>query len=547
MSDINNLYNNLTNFYNVNDENFKEFMAKLYDEMLANHRDVKYVKEHLKEEIIKKLDEYLVDGKFNVNIQQKVEEFINNNTEIENINKELNDKTDISITQKLQNQLDNLVLGAVGDGNNAEVIAARGEFNLLNSRLDDIDMKINSLVNVRNVLPDKCIRSKSWSVMNGDYDIKIGSNFSNAIVAKNNNNNNNITLYKDINISKITSGNYVFSLKCFNTAHDFNLGIAINIVGYPTSVNSNGTVIYTKSDIRVYDINLKKGYQKTELKFNLNTSGYDHCRFILELRTQNKNYNITDIYLGLENAECNDFSYIDSKLSNILNEVSTIKSSVNKLKGKSLYLDGDSITFGAGYAGGYGKLLANKYGAVDTNNAVSGATLVTGTTYSNGSPRHYISESVVNSVNKRYDYMILSGGFNDYGNNVPIGTLSDAQFAFTNPVTTDNVIGALETMFRHILQNYPTTKVFYLITHKVNRCTTEPNSIGKTMQDYVDAIKSVCERYSIPVINIWEESQMITAYDNIATTYTNNADRVHPNELGYKEFYLPVIERKLGL
>ena len=212
-----------------------------------------------------------------------------------------------------------------------------------------------------------------------------------------------------------------------------------------------------------------------------------------------------------------------------------------------MYLDGDSITFGAGYAGGYGKLLANKYGAVDTNNAVSGATLVTGTTYSNGSPRHYISESVVNSVNKRYDYMILSGGFNDYGNNVPIGTLSDAQFAFTNPVTTDNVIGALETMFRHVLQNYPTTKVFYLITHKVNRCTTESNSIGKTMQDYVDAIKSVCERYSIPVINIWEESQMITAYDNIATKYTNSGDRVHPNELGYKEFYLPVIERKLGL
>ena len=62
MSDINNLYNNLTNFYNVNDENFKEFMAKLYDEMLANHKDVKYVKEHYIEEIEKKLKEYIVDG-----------------------------------------------------------------------------------------------------------------------------------------------------------------------------------------------------------------------------------------------------------------------------------------------------------------------------------------------------------------------------------------------------------------------------------------------------------------------------------------------------
>ena len=97
MSDIKNLYNDLVNFYNVNDENFKEFMAKLYDEMLANHRDVKYVKEHLTEEIIKKLDEYLVDGKIGVNIQQKVDEFLNNSDVINNINTNINDiNTDIN-------------------------------------------------------------------------------------------------------------------------------------------------------------------------------------------------------------------------------------------------------------------------------------------------------------------------------------------------------------------------------------------------------------------------------------------------------------------
>ena len=43
MSDINNLYKNLTNFYNVNDENFKEFMAKLYDEMKANTISSNYI------------------------------------------------------------------------------------------------------------------------------------------------------------------------------------------------------------------------------------------------------------------------------------------------------------------------------------------------------------------------------------------------------------------------------------------------------------------------------------------------------------------------
>ena len=81
----NNLYSNLVNFYNVNDENFKEFMAVIYKEMLTTHRDVQYVKEHLTEEIEKKLEIYLVDGKFNINIEEKVNEFLENNQEIKDI------------------------------------------------------------------------------------------------------------------------------------------------------------------------------------------------------------------------------------------------------------------------------------------------------------------------------------------------------------------------------------------------------------------------------------------------------------------------------
>ena len=85
----NNLYSNLVNFYNVNDENFKEFMAELYKEMLSTHRDVKYVKEHLTEEIEKILDKYLVGGKFNINIEEKVNEFLENNQEIKDITAKL--------------------------------------------------------------------------------------------------------------------------------------------------------------------------------------------------------------------------------------------------------------------------------------------------------------------------------------------------------------------------------------------------------------------------------------------------------------------------
>ena len=56
MANKKNLYSTLTNFYNVNDENFIEFMSELYSEMLANHRDIEYVKKHLNEEIVSKLE-----------------------------------------------------------------------------------------------------------------------------------------------------------------------------------------------------------------------------------------------------------------------------------------------------------------------------------------------------------------------------------------------------------------------------------------------------------------------------------------------------------
>ena len=109
----NNLYSNLVNFYNVNDENFKEFMAEIYEKMLTTHKDVKYVKEHLTEEIVKILDKYLVDGKFNVNIEEKVNEFLENNQDIKNINLQMN-----TITQEVEkpitlNKCDEELLSAI--------------------------------------------------------------------------------------------------------------------------------------------------------------------------------------------------------------------------------------------------------------------------------------------------------------------------------------------------------------------------------------------------------------------------------------------------
>ena len=95
MSDIKNLYNNLTNFYNVNDENFKEFMAEFYK--LTNEA---IKKNEIQGDLIKELQrmfkEFNENGIDENTVREKVEYFLENNTKIKNIIKKINlNKDDI--------------------------------------------------------------------------------------------------------------------------------------------------------------------------------------------------------------------------------------------------------------------------------------------------------------------------------------------------------------------------------------------------------------------------------------------------------------------
>lgn len=57
----------------------------------------------------------------------------------------LNNYDDTTVKTNIQNvqqQVNNLVLGAVGDGNNAEVVQARGNYTVLNDRFDSIENEL---------------------------------------------------------------------------------------------------------------------------------------------------------------------------------------------------------------------------------------------------------------------------------------------------------------------------------------------------------------------------------------------------------------------
>lgn len=73
-------------------------------------------------------------------------------------------KADKNEVAEVQSQVNNLVLGAVGDGNNAEVVQARGYYSLLNNRLNVIE---DVSINIGEIIEDSKIKIDGLWELNG--------------------------------------------------------------------------------------------------------------------------------------------------------------------------------------------------------------------------------------------------------------------------------------------------------------------------------------------------------------------------------------------
>lgn len=212
-----------------------------------------------------------------------------------------------------------------------------------------------------------------------------------------------------------------------------------------------------------------------------------------------------------------------------------------KLKNKTIIYDGDSITesrtTGAAQNGGaYPKIIADLVGGEYTNRASGGATL----SYKSGATGRSIARSLAN-LPSNGDMYVISGGLNDYWDSRPLGTLSANYSAEVDDTT---IIGALEKIFRYLLTNMLGKPILFVITPKITNCLNKINGIDQF--DLHDALVSVCNRYSIPYydafndsgLNGWNDAQK-TEYLNANPTQT--ADGTHPNENAYKKYFVPQI------
>ncbi len=227
-----------------------------------------------------------------------------------------------------------------------------------------------------------------------------------------------------------------------------------------------------------------------------------------------------------------DYETVITDLSNRVEKLEEQETEIpNALKGKKIVYDGDSICESRTDNGGaYAKLIEDLTGCTAVNEGVSGARLTTRT-----DGKHSVVDNLEN-LPKNADLYCFEGGVNDVWTGTPLGTYSMSDYTGTVDETT--ICGALETIFRYALNNFVGKPICFIITHKVSNINFD------NYKNFHDSAVAICNKYSIPYYDAYNESGLNgwnTAQSNAFLTgnATNTPDGCHPNEEGYKRYYVP--------
>lgn len=169
---------------------------------------------------------------------------------------------------------------------------------------------------------------------------------------------------------------------------------------------------------------------------------------------------------------------------------------------------GDSITEPAN---AYHYQIAQRTGVIVRNYGISGTHITTA--FSNqGMAERYVN------MDDDADIITVFGGTNDFGNGATIGALGDT--------TGLTLYGAMKILIEGLLTKYPGKRIgFILPTPREGQ--TAPDS---SLKNYVNVIKEMCDRYSIPTLDLYTGSGL--APDFPAGKAAVIPDGLHPNEPG---------------
>ncbi len=190
---------------------------------------------------------------------------------------------------------------------------------------------------------------------------------------------------------------------------------------------------------------------------------------------------------------------------------------------------GSSVTYGSA-AGGYSfvDMLAEKNQIDCIKEAVSGTTLV-----DNG-PDSYV-QRMIHNLDKELECekFVCQLSTNDAAQSMPFGAISVS--TKLEAFDTSTIIGAIEYIICYARTTWQCPVTFYTNTYYDN----------KNYQKMVAIMYQLKEKWNIGLIDLWNSREMREIEKSKYDMYM--ADVIHPTELGYREWWLPVFEKYFKL
>lgn len=171
---------------------------------------------------------------------------------------------------------------------------------------------------------------------------------------------------------------------------------------------------------------------------------------------------------------------------------------------------------------GYQSILKNRFSIKEVYNlGVSGASL--------GMNNYYPKKKcVVTDLDypllKDCDLITIMIGTNDFRYGVPIGSIDE--------LADNTFLGAYQLLINTIRNENPNAHIYLITPLQRNKDGYDINTIndcGNKLIDYVNATKSIGKKYSLPVVDIYNN---FTINSSNLDKYTR--DGLHPNDEGYK-------------
>lgn len=313
-------------------------------------------------------------------------------------------------------------------------------------------------------------------------------------------------------------------------------------------------LIYSHSNI-IYDakeqtltfpksFNLTYGGRTTALATKSNSGTIDDVISIPRTGFLMYDPNTKTIWLGGPSPSTVTLGYVDVGRKQVCLNTQIVKIINSKSSIKITYL-GDSITAGVHTSKRYldyieDELTASKFEVTTVNLGIGGTCIADRT---NG----FISRW--QDIPADSDVIVVFGGTNDYGNDVPMGDMTSDNTTFK---------GSLNGLITSIQNTYPNADLLVLTPIKryfrnsVESWTNEStwidgdkskNNQKLLLSDYVDAVKEIAGYNGAKVIDLYHNSGFNPRVE--ANYNRNTTDGLHPNAVGhyllYKQIYPDIL------